>query len=202
MALLIKIRSFFTTVRRDQSGVTAVEFGLVAPTFIMVLLGIFDLGYNVYARAILDGAVQKAARDATLETGPNSLAVIDGRIETFVGPLGSNAEFTFERKNYLDFADVGRPEDFEDQNDNGIRDPGECYTDENNNQAWDSDVGSDGVGSARDVVLYTVNMTYARKFPLYQIIGQDQSTTIVSSTVLRNQPFGDQGERTATVRCD
>ena len=202
MAIYVAIRSFFTTVRRDKSGVTAVEFGLVAPTFFMVLLGIFDMGYNVYARAILDGAVQKAARDATLETGPNSLAVIDNRVSTFVGPLGANATFDFNRKNYLDFADVGRAEEYEDQNDNGIRDPGECYTDENDNQSWDNDVGSDGVGSARDVVLYTVNMTYDRKFPLYRMLGQTQATTIVSSTVLRNQPFGDQGNRTTAVRCD
>lgn len=202
MAPLLQIRSFLTTIRRDASGVTAVEFGIVAPTFFMVLMGIFDLGYNVYARAILDGAVQKAARDATLETAVASLSSIDADITELVGPIGTNATFNFERRNYLDFADVGRAEEFDDANKNGQRDSGECYTDENANQNWDNDVGSDGVGSARDVVLYTVNMTYPRKFPLYQIIGQDQNATIVSTTVLRNQPFGDQDSRATAVRCD
>ncbi|MEZ5708738.1 MAG: TadE/TadG family type IV pilus assembly protein [Blastomonas sp.] len=197
-----RIAQFFRTIRRDSSGVTAVEFGLVAPTFIMMLLGIFDLGYNVYARAILDGAVQKAARDATLESGPAGLSTIDARVQNLIGPLGANATFAFDRKNYLDFADVGRAEDFEDQNDNGVRDAGECYTDENENLTWDADVGKTGVGGARDVVLYSVSMTYDRKFPLYAMIGQGQDATIVSSTVLRNQPYGDQTNRATSVRCD
>ena len=196
------MNAFFARLKRSVSGVTAVEFGLVAPAFFMCLLGIFDLGYNVYARAILDGAVQKAARDSTLETGPSALTAIDTKVEELVGPLGANAEFDFDRKNYFDFSDVGQAEEYDDANDNGTRDAGECYTDLNNNQSWDADVGGDGVGGARDVVLYTVTMEYPQKFPLWRMLGRPQNATLVSATVLRNQPYGDQDERGTAVRCD
>ncbi|MFY0080366.1 TadE family protein, partial [Acinetobacter baumannii] len=65
--------AFIRRVGQDRRGVTVTEFGLIAPTFLMLLLGVFDLGYTVYARAILDGAVQKAGRDAALETGTTNV---------------------------------------------------------------------------------------------------------------------------------
>ncbi|WP_373487148.1 TadE/TadG family type IV pilus assembly protein [Blastomonas sp.] len=192
---------FVKTLGAEKRGVTAVEFGLIAPTFLMLLLGVFDLGYNVYARAILDGAVQKAGRDSALETAGGAVATLDANVRQNLGPLANNASFAYERRNYRDFAKVGLPEEFEDTNDNGIRDAGECFTDENGNGIWDSDLGRSGVGGARDVVLYTVRMSYQKKFPLYQLIGQDGQATIASATVLRNQPFGDQASATTEVIC-
>ncbi|MBA4780653.1 TadE/TadG family type IV pilus assembly protein [Blastomonas sp.] len=50
---------FIRRAGQDRRGVTVTEFGLIAPTFLLLLLGVFDLGFTVYARAILDGAVQK-----------------------------------------------------------------------------------------------------------------------------------------------
>ena len=192
---------FIRRATQDRRGVTAVEFGLIAPTFIMLLLGVFDMGYNVYARAILDGAVQKAGRDSALETGTSAVNTLDAKVKENLGPIGSGADFTYERRNYRDFAKVGLPEDFDDKNNNNARDTGECFTDENANGTWDADLGKDGVGGARDVVLYTVRMSYQRKFPLYAIIGMTGTATIASATVLRNQPYGEQASETTEVIC-
>lgn len=192
---------FIGRTTRDKRGVTAVEFGLIAPTFIMLLLGVFDMGYTVYARAILDGAVQKAGRDSALETGLSQTATLDAKVKANLGAIAGDATFTYERRNYRDFAKVGLPEDLDDKNKNGNRDPGECFTDENANAIWDRDLGKSGVGGARDVVLYTVRMTYPRKFPLYGLVGLDKDTTIASATVLRNQPYGDQASETKEVIC-
>ena len=183
---------FIRQASQDRRGVTVTEFGLIAPTFLIMLLGVFDLGFTVYARAILDGAVQKAGRDASLESGPSALATIDARVRENLGPLGKDAEINPVRMSYQDFAKVGLPEDFEDENSNGTRDPGECFTDVNSNGIWDADLGKQGVGGARDVVLYTVSMRFKRKFPLYGLIGADEYTTIKSATVLRNQPYDAQ----------
>lgn len=198
---MTRLPGFIRRVRKDRRGVTVTEFGLIAPTFLMLLLGVFDLGYTVYARAILDGAVQKAGRDSTLETGSANLATLDAKVKTNLGGLAEGANFTYVRRNYRDFAKVGLPEDFEDKNGNGNRDPGECFTDENGNTTWDRDLGKDGIGGARDVVLYTVNMTYQRKFPLYGLIGASSQATITSATVLRNQPYADQNAETKQVIC-
>jgi TadE-like protein len=192
---------FIRRAGQDRRGVTAVEFGLIAPTFLMLLLGIFDMGYNVYARAILDGAVQKAGRDSALETGAGAVDALDAKVKENLGSLKAGATFDYERRNYRDFAKVGLPEDLDDKNNNGSRDAGECFTDENANGSWDEDLGKDGVGGARDVVLYTVRMQYDRKFPLYGLIGLSKTTTIASATVLRNQPYGDQASETKEVIC-
>ncbi len=197
----MRIPGFLRRAAGDRRGVTVTEFGLIAPTFLMLLLGVFDLGYTVYARAILDGAVQKAGRDSALETGTLNVANLDEKVKTNLGGLGEGATFAYTRRNYRDFAKVGLPEDFEDRNNNGNRDPGECFTDENQNMSWDRDLGKDGVGGARDVVLYTVNMTYQRKFPLYGLIGASSQATITSATVLRNQPYADQNAETKQVIC-
>jgi Flp pilus assembly pilin Flp len=192
---------FIKRLKQDRRGVTVVEFGLIAPTFLVLLLGIFDMGYNVYARAILDGAVQKAGRDSALETAAGAINVLDARVKENLGGLKAGATFSYERRNYRDFAKVGLPEDLDDKNNNGNRDAGECFTDENANGTWDRDLGKDGVGGARDVVLYTVRMSYDRKFPLYGLIGLGKTATISSATVLRNQPFGDQASETKEVIC-
>ena len=192
---------FIRAAGRDRRGVTVTEFGLIAPTFLIMLLGVFDLGYTVYARAILDGAVQKAGRDAALESGITNVAALDAKVKENLGPLAGDATFTYTRRNYRDFAKVGLPEDLDDKNNNGNRDPGECFTDENGNRSWDRDLGKDGIGGARDVVMYTVLMSFDRKFPLYRLIGMDSRATIKSATVLRNQPYASQNAATTEVIC-
>lgn len=197
MRLLTIIRQ----MGQDRRGVTITEFGLIAPTFLMLLLGVFDLGYTVYAKAILDGAVQKAGRDAALETGTMNVANLDSKVQQNLGDLAADANFTYTRRNYRDFAKVGLPEDFEDRNNNGQRDPGECFTDENANGVWNRDLGKEGVGGARDVVMYEVRMSYDRKFPLYALVGLPQRATLKSATVLRNQPYASQNAATIQVIC-
>ncbi|MDQ9783691.1 hypothetical protein, partial [Serratia marcescens] len=80
-----------------------------------------------------------------------------------------------------------------DTNENGICDDGEPYQDDNNNNVWDPDGGNAGQGGAKDRTVYTVTMTYPRFFPLYKMIGGSNTTKISASTVLQNQPYGDQG---------
>ena len=48
----------------DRRGVTAIEFGIVAPVLCLMILGLSDLAYQSYTQSMLEGAVQKAARDA------------------------------------------------------------------------------------------------------------------------------------------
>jgi Flp pilus assembly protein TadG len=51
--------SFF---RRDASGTTAVEFGLLSVPFMLTLLGIFEVGYTVFMMSALDAAARVSAR--------------------------------------------------------------------------------------------------------------------------------------------
>ncbi len=49
---------------RDRSGVAAVEFALISPTIILVLVGLIDLGGMLYTRFQLDASLAAAANYA------------------------------------------------------------------------------------------------------------------------------------------
>ena len=58
-----------TTVREDQRGATAIEFALVAPVFLALLIGIFHVSLLGFTVATLNFAVEKSARCQAISTG-------------------------------------------------------------------------------------------------------------------------------------
>jgi len=198
-------------LREDERGSTVVEFAIVAPVMAMVLLAGFDIGHTLYMRGVLQGIVQKTARDSTLESGTaaEQQEKLDNRVKAQVYALANNADIVITRRYYRTFTDASaaRAETWTDTNGNGTCDgpsgvtPGEPYEDANNNGHWDKDGADDGQGGAKDAVLYTVKVSYPRFFPIYNFIGGSHTTSISGSTVLKNQPYGDQGSYAApTVR--
>lgn len=183
----------------DQSGVTIVEFAFVAPVFMVMLMGMFDAGHQLYTASALQGALHEAARDSTLETGFSRTALIDQQVKSVVLQIAPSADITLTRSNYVDFADVKQPEEFTDNDGDGVCNNGEPFEDLNANGIWDADRGRDGLGGARDAVLYTATATYDRLFPMAGLIGLPEQITLQANTVLRNQPFDDQGVRQPVV---
>lgn len=181
-------------LKTDTAGVTAVEFGLISPALMVLLLGVFDLGYNMYTNEMLHGAIQRAARASTIEGAEAKQAAIDAIVTGEVKAVAANATLTFDRKSYASFTRVGRPEDYTDTNANNTCDNGEPYEDANANGVWDLDPGTAGFGAARDAVLYTVTVKYPRLVPIAAWLpGQNKEFTLKTSTVLRNQPYGASG---------
>ena len=178
----------FRRLGRCDAGVTLVEFALVAPMLLMVLMGLFDLGYNMYTTAMLNGSIQDAARDSGIEGAKT--ATLDASVTRAVTAIVPNATLTFNRKSYSSFSKVGRAEDFTDVNGNGTCDANEPFEDANVNGSWDKDVGLAGQGGARDAVLYTVLVTYPRAFPVASFVGLPNTFTTRATMVLRNQPYG------------
>lgn len=192
------MRALLNRAWHDSHGAAMVEFALIAPVLVLALIGLFDLSYNIYAASMLEGAIQQAARDSTIEDVGTTQGGIDARVTDIVQQIVPSADVSFERTAYTDFADLSRPEDFTDSDSDGTCNNGEPFEDANGNGMWDSDRGSAGMGGARDAVLYTVTVTYDRQFPLHQFIGVPGTVTTVARTVLRNQPFAMQ-DRTITV---
>lgn len=189
------------SIRSDQSGVTAVEFAFVAPVFMILLMGLFDAGHQLYTASALQGALHEAARDTTLETGFSRTAAIDQEVKDVVLRIAPKADIILTRSNYINFEDVSQPEEFTDSvgDPDGICNDGEPFEDVNANGVWDADRGRDGVGGARDAVLYTATATYDRLFPMAGLIGLPEKITLKANTVLRNQPYNDQGAREPVV---
>jgi len=185
---------------RDTRGATLVEFAIVAPVMMFLLMGICDLAYQIYAQAILNGSLQKAGRDSTIQGAPNNTAAIDQKVTTMVKTIAANATVTFTRKNYDSFS-VIKPEPFIDSNGNGVRDAKECFTDINGNGTWDADPGAQGQGGADDVTVYTATVTYPRLFPVAKLFGWSSTMTISASTLLKNQPYASQSVITPKQVC-
>lgn len=191
--------AFLSELAIARRGAAAVEFALIAPVMLIGMFGVFDLGYNMYTAAVLEGAIQEAARNSTIEGA--ATGELDQRMTDVVHNIAPKAELEFDRTAYANFSDIRQPEDFSDINDNGTCDNGEPFEDANGNGTWDQDRGSSGLGGARDAVLYEVTVTYPRPFPIGKLIGQSGDFTMVARTVLRNQPYSLQPQRAGTGNC-
>lgn len=174
----------------DSSGISAVEFGVLAPVFITMLLGVLDLGHMMYGKSVLNGAVQEASRSASLETGDTATA--DALIADRIAPVLRQAEVKTSRSSYFDFADIARPEDWNDADGDGTCNEGESFVDENGNGEWDEDIGEAGNGGANDVVVYTVKVTYEPVFRIPFTPKQWSERTISSTAIRKNQPYAEQ----------
>lgn len=199
-------------LRRDNRGATIIEFAIVAPVMMLLLMGLCDLAYQVYAQAILTGSLQKAGRDSAIQGGGNNTVAIDNNVISMMSNLiknptnncgtttGTTAVWCSKRSYYNSFS-VIRAEPFTDGNNNGVRNAGECFTDINGNGTWDSDPGLDGQGGANDVASYSMTMTYPRIFPVAGLFGWSTTNKISATTLLKNQPYASQSVITPKQVC-
>lgn len=186
---------------RDNRATSTVEFALIAPALLMSLAGLFEYSHNIYTRTMLEGAIQKAARDSTIEGAEGRAETIDENVTRAVSHIVPRADVAFSRKAYSSFTDVSRPESYTDTNDDGVCNAGEPFEDVNANATWDEDRGRTGQGSARDAVLYEVTVTYQSYFPVAEFLGLDSNNVTKASTVLRNQPYDEQDTMLAMGNC-
>lgn len=187
-------------LRRDSRGTTIVEFAILAPVLLLLIMGLGDLLYQSYVQSILNGAIQKSGRDSAIQGGADQAAYLDQKVAATVQSIARNATWTSSRKSYPNFVAM-KPEAFTDSNGNGTRDAGECFDDTNENGTWDADPSRGGQGGADDVTLYTVTVTYPRVFPVASTFGASSTQTVSASTLLKNQPYARQTEYQTVSIC-
>lgn len=187
-------------LRQNQAGAAIVEFGLVAPTMVVMMMGVFELGHTMYVQSIVNGAIQEAGRDSTVESA--NLANIEAQVRRRVGPVAPGAEFEFKRAFHQQYSTVNRKEPFTDLDGNGKCNEGEPYEDLNGNGIRDLATGVDGQGNARDVVVFQVDVEYDRLFPMPTLSGWSSENTVVGRTILRNQPFRQQDRSVSVDNCE
>lgn len=54
-------------MRRSSPGQSLVEFALILPLFVLLLVGLFDLGHAVYATSTVNNAAREGARLAVVD---------------------------------------------------------------------------------------------------------------------------------------
>lgn len=184
-----------------QEGTTILEFGLIAPALAVLLLGALDIGHTLYMQGVLQGAIQKAARDGTMEEAAGTVTThrdaVDAAVMKQLHMLNKSADIEISRRFYRTFSDsaAAQHEEFTEPSGwvDGFCNNNESFVDANNNGKFDRD-GGDSVDNAgaRDKVVLTVRVSYPRLFPLDKLVGAPGTTRLTASTVLANQPYGDQ----------
>lgn len=190
--------SLLRRLRRDSKAVTIVEFAMVAPVMLLLLLGLFDLGYRAYASSVLQGSLHDAARMATV--GGFSMTQIDARVKTRLSNFATRSTVTTAAASYYEFSGVSQPEKIVgDTVPMNSYNPGDCFEDVNGNNAYDTDRGRSGTGNADDIVRYRVTINFTRIFPLGYLLGWPPTQTLTQETVLRNQPFAGRNMSTNRI---
>ncbi len=159
--------------RLGEDGAAAIEMAFAAPVFLLLLLGIFELGFMVFVQSVLDGCARDAARlirtgQVASSTSPqatfqtllcNEMAVIVGcsKLIFNVQPFGTFSTYT-----------LAPPKD------------------KNGNPVPTFNGGNPGSDMLVEVI-------YNRPF-ITQMIGQylggsSRSAFLTSTVIFRNEPF-------------
>jgi Flp pilus assembly pilin Flp len=91
------VGNLLKSLRRNQQGTTAVEFGIIAPVLIALLVGTMGLCVALFLIGSLHFAVEDGARCASVKTticsdGPTTVAYTQSR---YFGPGGVTPTFTY-----------------------------------------------------------------------------------------------------------
>ncbi|MES0880410.1 TadE/TadG family type IV pilus assembly protein [Roseibium sp. SCP14] len=168
------------TFAKDQSGVTAVEFAIVALPFLAICFSIMEVGFAHFASRMLDNAVINASRlvrTGQAKDGTISKAQFKQQICDFMPPFMCDLDrITMEVKPYPSFQ--------------AAKDLDSLYDDEGNLK--DDDETAYDPGDSSNIVV--VNVIY--KWPLmtsfWGFTAADHGTVrhLSSTMVFRNEPWG------------
>lgn len=182
-------------LRKDDSGIAAVEFAFVAPIMILMICGFMEYAHVSSARTALEAGTMRAARAVAASDCPTERqALLTNIVKNAMKhvPSADGGKVEIITKAYSGkFGDVGEGEPFNDVNGNGKWDTGEPYTDIVANGKYDSDMGENGsIGGVGQVVSYTARYKVVSLFGFIskQYNGSD-TYQIEASTVTRNEPI-------------
>ena len=74
---MIHFTSVRAAMRLGNRGVTAIEFAVIVPVFIAILVGIIEFGSIMYTRHVMFYAAREAARTYVTGVSPSTLATSD-----------------------------------------------------------------------------------------------------------------------------
>lgn len=174
-----------------NEGVTALEFALISPFLLLIIMGIIEFSLIMFVMATMESATVTTSRLGKTGYVTGGLSrqqmIINNMTARTTGLLDPNL-ITITTTVYSGFEDIGQPEPYTDSNSSGQYNIGEPYTDVNGNGAWDADMGVAGVGNAGDIVVYNISYPWSIITPpLKAIIGNTYTVTV--RTVVKNEPF-------------
>jgi Flp pilus assembly protein TadG len=164
---------------RDASGAFAIEFGAVIPVFLLLLLGIIELGMMVFVQSVLDGSARDAARlirTGQVQSTGNPQQAFQTLLCNEMAALVGCANLLFDVQTFANFTAAQT----------GLNQP--IQVDPNGNPVNVNFTP----GGAKQIV--TVRVMYNRPF-YTALVGQwlggaTDSALLMSTVVFVNEPFG------------
>jgi len=186
-------------LRGDQRGAAISEFALILLPLCLLLFGGLEMGYQIYVRSVLLGAMERATRLTTLQTVDSTAVETD--IEATVKRVAPNATVLTTKGSFMQYSQINAMERLtKDTNNNGTLDSGDCWEDVDDNGARNIvTAGKTGIGGADDIVRYNTVVTYNRILPIYRFIGIGNTATLTATTMTRRQPY--ELQNTLTPKC-
>lgn len=174
---------------RDENGASVPEFALILVPLCLLLFGGLEIGYQIYVRSVLLGAMERATRLTTLQTVDST--AVENDIEATIKRLAPNATVRTTKGSFLQYSQINAMERLtKDSNNNGALDSGDCWEDvDDNGQRNVVTEGKSGIGGADDIVRYNTVVTYNRIVPIYRFIGIGNTATLTATTMTRRQPY-------------
>ncbi len=178
---------------KDNAGTTAIEFAIILPVLLTFVMGILEVGMIFFATMTIESAISNTARLGKTGFSASGIAreqTIINMLENRTAGLIDMDNVTISYLSYPSFDTIGDVEPFHDTNSNDTRDSGETYDDINGNGEWDTDMGTEGLGDANDVVVYTVSYPWPIMTPfMSHALGTGGYYTISARTVVKNEPY-------------
>lgn len=178
------------SLKRNENGSALIEAALGLPILLTAMIGVFEVANFFFVSASVENAVLHASRfgiTGGAEDGVTREDQVRDIIEEHTFGMVDMDTVVIETLVYQQFADIGEPEPFTDDNGNEQWDDGEDYSDVNGNGTWDDDMAVAGLGGAGDIVLYRINY---EANSLTGFMDWAYRTLNVQSTVaVRNEPF-------------
>ncbi|MFZ2996748.1 TadE/TadG family type IV pilus assembly protein [Sphingobium sp.] len=186
-------------IASDQRGVTIPEFALILLPLCLILFGGLEMGYQIYVRSVLLGAMERATRLTTLQTVDSTAVETD--IENTVKRIVPTATVKTTKGSFFQYSQINALERLtKDSNNNNILDSGDCWEDVDDDGTRNVvTAGRTGIGGADDIVRYNTVVTYNRILPLYRFIGVGNTATLTATTMTRRQPY--ELQSTLTPKC-
>ncbi len=178
----------------QESGSAAIEFAFVAPVFLTLIVGMFEIGTLLVVQNAVDAAAREAARlgitGGALGNLTRSESIIEKVKETatlYSGGIIRPELIQIVVTSYPTLEGLDKPEPFVDANGNGEYDLGEFFEDVNLTGSWEADQGvSNSFGLRGEAVKYEV--TYEWK-PLVAIFGYKEGVTLTGRSPVLNEAF-------------
>ena len=175
---------------RDRDGIAAVEFAVLAPALLLMVIGSFEVAILLFVSGTMESAVLAASRAGITGFTEDGVSreerIRDIIVDRTLGFVDMDRT-TIRTLVYESFDQIGQPEPFTDMNADGVHDPGEAFNDVNGNGEWDDDMGAAGLGGPGDIVLYDIEYETGALTRFFEpIFGRIVHHAAVA---VRNEPF-------------